>query len=352
MTIWHDSSRTNRRHIFVQSGDWARLDKPVEIDLGGPIQRPRLFEVDQQGKLIDQTVNLQLDAETLIFLLKGNTPAHTTRHYQLYFDEGSDADDGPAAPALVSLTEKLMHEGFASYRITTQNATYYYHQAGAGFASMVDIDGNDWLSFHPFGGSDGKFRGIPNVVHPEGHFHPGNDGCISEIAAAGPLKVTINSRSKDDKWACTWAIYPTYAHLTILKVDHPYWLLYEGTPGGELDEANDYMVRSDGKRMAASERWDGPLPDPEWIYFGAGNTERVLFLVQHEADQEIDSYWPMEKNMTVFGFGRKGLEKYMTRTPNHFTIGFAESGEFDVAKATIEAAYQPVETGVGEIESN
>ena len=33
--------------------------------------------------------------------------------------------------------------------------------------------------------------------------------------------------------------------------------------------------------------------------------------------------------MTVFGFGRLDLGKFMERTPEHFTIGFAETSDFD-----------------------
>ena len=351
MTEWWDHSRPSRRTIQVQSGDYERVDKPVEVDLTEAMQRPRLIEVDGQGNIVDRAVNLQLDGATLIFVMKGATPANAIRHYQLYYDENTAADDVPSAPAWVSLADGVVHEGFDSYRITTQNATYYYHQQGAGFASMIDTDGNDWISFHPWGGSDGNYRGIPNVAHPESHFHPGRDGCTSEITAAGPIKVTISSRSNDEKWACQWEIFPAYARLTVLKVDHPYWFLYEGTPGGVLDEAGDYMVRSDGERFAASQRWEGPLPDPEWIYFGAVNTDRVLYLVHHEADAEIDSYWPMEHNMTVFGFGRNGLEKYMTDTPAHFTIGFAENSDFALAAKVIESAYQPLEIDLGDAET-
>ena len=54
-----------------------------------------------------------------------------------------------------------------------------------------------------YGGSDGKYRGFPNLAHPENHFHPG-DGCRSRILKAGPLKITIAPASVDGKWACRW----------------------------------------------------------------------------------------------------------------------------------------------------
>jgi hypothetical protein len=155
---------------------------------------------------------------------------------------------------------------------------------------------------------------------------------------------------------CRWDVFPHYARLTVLKLRTPYWFLYEGTPGGNpvsggnpggrLDEEGGYCVRSDGRRTPLSERWEGPLPAPEWVCFGAGNVDRVLYLVHHEADQEIDSYWPMEHNMTVFGFGRLGLEKYMRRVPAQFTVGFAPDGTFDAARAAIDAAFRPLHVEV------
>jgi hypothetical protein len=88
---------------------------------------------------------------------------------------------------------------------------------------------------------------------------------------------------------CRWDIYPGYARLTLLKLRTPYWFLYEGTPGGNpgggLDEEQGYCVRSDGTRTSLSERWEDPLPEPEWLYFGAGNVERVLYLVHHRPMQ-------------------------------------------------------------------
>ena len=128
----------------------------------------------------------------------------------------------------------------------------------------------------------------------------------------------------------------------MLKVDHPYWFLYEGTPGGALDEAGDYCVTSAGVRRPLSERWEAALPHPEWICFGAANADRALFLAHHESDQHIDSYWPMEGNMTVFGFGRRGLDKFMTRTPAQFTIGLAETSAFGAIQNLIGAVTQPL----------
>ncbi len=338
---------------FVVESDYALPENyVVKHRLDGFIadpQRPRLHaaELDAAGAIVDPHIPCQFDREdgqaTALFLLAGGTAAACPRYFRI-----QPADHEPPGKRLVELRQSLVYQEQESYQIRTPSATYFYHVSGAGFASMIDRDGNDWLSYRPYGGSDGKYRGIPNLAHPENHFHPGGDGCRSRILDAGPLKITIASESVDGKWACRWEVFPTHARLTVLQVDHPYWFLYEGTPGGALDEKGDYCVMSDGSRRTLSESWERTLPHPEWIYFGASNVERALFLAHHESDQHIDSYWPMEGNMTVFGFGRDGLSKFMTETPAQFTIGFAESSDFDAVRDLIDAVTQPESINVVE----
>jgi len=341
---------TEKLSFFVCPDEWERFDRPAEVDLDLAqhnlnSDNIRVIEEDEAGNVIDDAVPFQVDQAqnktTLTVLLTGKTAPKTRRCYAVI-----PVDAKPHIEPLVSLTDGVVHEEQESYRIETSTATYVYHKQGAGFASIYDPDGNDWLSYRPYGGSDGKYRGIPNLAHPENHFHPGGTGCQSRIVSNGPLKIKIASESLDGKWACTWEIFPAYALLTVLKVDHPYWFLYEGTPGGKLDEPGDYCVQSDGTRSLLTERWEHPLPEPEWIYFGSSKTERVLYLVHHEADEHIDSFWPMEHNMTVFGFGRNGLEKYMTHTPAHFTVGFAENGSFEAAQTMIDSAFRPLEVSI------
>lgn len=321
-------------------------DFVVEYALGGFAPDPQLphlqvTEMNAAGEIVGADLPCQLEQADgqarAVFILRGRTAAGDARRYRIQQSVRQQPCEAP-----IALRDKVMYQAQESYEITTAVATYYYHKRGAGFASLIDRDGNDWLSYRPYGGSDGMYRGIPNLAHPENHFHPGGEGCRSRILNAGPLKITIASESTDGKWACRWEIYPTHARLTVLKVGHPYWFLYEGTPGGELDEAGDYCVISDGTRRALSERWEEALAHPEWIFFGASNVDRVLYLAHHESDQHVDSYWPMENNMTVFGFGRDGLNKFMTETPAHFTIGFAETDDFDEVQGLIAALVQPI----------
>ena len=333
--------------LVVHTGRWSRNNAAAEyalddIEAVQSLRHIRVAEISAEGEVIDPAVPCQLDRScgntNLILLLSGKTAANSTRRYRLEY-----TDMPVEIEALVRLTDGVLHQEQESYRIDAPAASYVYHKQGAGFASIFDRDGNDWLSYRPRGGSDGKYRGIPNLAHPENHFHPGGAGCSSRILNAGPLKITIASVSNDGKWECRWEVFPTHARLTVLKVDHPYWFLYEGTPGGQLDEAGDFCVTSDGVRRQLSERWEYALPHPEWIYFGASDADPVLYLAHHESDQHIDSYWPMERNMTVFGFGRAGLKKFMTQTPAQFTIGLAESSRFgDIANIIGAATQLPV----------
>jgi hypothetical protein len=67
------------------------------------------------------------------------------------------------------------------------------------------------------------------------------------------------------------------------------------------------------------------IPEPEWIVFGDEKWDRVLYLYHHEDDDYIDNFYQMNKEMTVFGFGRQNLTKFLDTVPQKFSIGFIES---------------------------
>jgi hypothetical protein len=349
--------------LRVDVGIYERQDKPVEqflnfksqlvdIGLGGGFVIPescRLLEVDVNGLVINDAVPFQYepmtpDSGTLVLLLTGTTTAQMQRHYHLYFDTGGSFES-VKVESLVEVTDNVPDEGQNCYMVTTTNATYYFQKDAGGFSSLLDVDDNDWIGFHPYGGSDGIYRGIPNMVHPDNIYHPGHRNCYSSIDYAGPLRVTIRSISKNGLWECLWQIYPNYARMTLLlDGSQPYWFLYEGTPGGAIDYDTDFSVRSNGMRLPASQQWQNQdISAPEWVYFEDSVLDRYIFFVHEEDDLLNDTYWPMQNNMTVFGFGRgPGTNKYMTVVPNHFTIGLADDARFSSAVKVIEASYRPV----------
>lgn len=362
----HPREQSPRVEVTVGASGATRTDLPVEvpIDLGRPSRDDdaegpraasaiRVVEVDDSGRTIDAHVPHQFDRSpgpgatsgTLVLLLEGTTAADASRSYLVSFDD-VEAAETREAPSLVTLVEGLEHEGQESLRIETPSATYLYHALGGGFASLEDPEGLDWLGYRPGGGSAGEYRGIPNLVHPQGYFHPGGTGCTSRVVSRGPLRVRIASEAEGGRWACTWDIFPRFARLTVERAPQPYWFLYEGTPGGSLEPEGDYYALPDGRRRPASERWDRDIPGPEWLYFGDRDSGRVLCLAHHEDDEEVDAYYPMEGNMTVFGFGRSRLDKFLGEVPSRFTIALVEGTGHEAIRRTFVGMVQQVDVTV------
>lgn len=370
----------NQRHfipIEVNSGEFERYDKPINVQLNFTLllkefentaaldpSSIRVIEVNPTGTIIDDRVMFQFDKAqdydaasnatgAVVFMIKGNTPANKKRAFRVYFDTIGKYFASPVFVKQVTLNQ-FSHEGQWTVMVVAQNAKYYYHKRGSGFASMLDKDGKDWISYHPTGGSAGNYRGIPNIA-PAG-FHPGKGekNKDTRILNIGPIKITLYSETQDEKWGCIWEIYPNYATMTLTKKgEEPYWILYEGTPGGNFDIDSDYWVLSNGEKLPASESWVGDLPDPEWVYFGDNHLNRVLYYALHEDNDKLDQYWQMEGNMMVFGFGRQYpcCDTYLTEVPAHLTIGFVETNTYSEVSKVIQSAYKEIEINIGKAES-
>ncbi len=329
---------------------------PVEVDLdfaallaelgkAGGFDPDSLRVVDSGS---DQAVPFQFDSAALVFIAEG--AMGSPRRFLVYFDAGSGFTPAQVTP-LLSVTDGVQDEGWESFMIESQNATYYYHKDCAGFSSLEDQDGNDWISYAPSGGSAGDYRGIPNLGD---WAHPGRDQLnpTSELQSSGPVRVRIRSTTGDGAWEKHWDIFPRYARMTLDKSGGNYWFLYEGTPGGSLD-AGDYCVRSPGTRTEINTDWHEDLPDPEWAYFGDAGLGRIIYLVHHEDDSHSDQFWQMQDNMTVFGFGRQYTccDMYMTAAPATFTVGLGEATTIDEAKAVIDGAWRPLVVTAGSPEA-
>jgi hypothetical protein len=279
--------------------------------------------------------------------------------------------EGVMSLGAVVITDDI-DEGIACFKILTESATYFYDKAGAGFTSILDRDGIDWINFHPkgapgvAGGQWGWFRGIPNMA-PGVFGHPGYTGALSTTAdrKGVPLRVAT-VRSSKQGWQVTWEFHPSCARMTVLGAPARYWLLYEGTPGGELGD-DDLCGRSDGRVASCALAWQedivnssGVATDMEWVYFADGTLQRSLVLL-HDDDEVTDYYRRMD-GMTVFGFGRAGplpagrrlslsriaqrvrgrlglttpTSALLSRVPARLIIGFVEAGDFEGVKAGID----------------
>ena len=221
----------------------------------------------------------------------------------------------------VRITAIPEYQGQPSFQIETPSATWIYHQQGAGFASLLDPDGADWISYRPGGRAAGEFRGIPNLIHPGAGMHPGGTLCVSEAVGN-----RIESSCEDGDWAAHWDFFEGYARLTVTKAPRPYWFLYEGTPGGKLDLDHDFWLLSDGTRGHMEDSFGADLPDPEWIAFGDARSPRVLVIAKEQPDDIDDQFYQMDGEMTVFGFGREHrcCGKYLTEAPATFLVFFSD----------------------------
>ncbi len=368
--------------IVVDASGYARHDKAVLLNLnfsrqlekvqaGRPFDRTslRLVEVDAVGRVLDPEVSFQFDtlddfdaAEravgTLVFLLEGESPPFAKRHFDLYFgDEGSGEYQAATFEDRVSIEDIGAYEGFPTWKIATPAAQYFYHKVSGGFASLIDREGNDWVSFHPSNGPEGEYRGIPNIAPV--NWHPGRpDGKKpTQIIHDGPLRLRLLTETEDEAWRAVWDIFPQYATMTLLKKgEEPYWILYEGTPGGTFD-MTDYFVTSHGLVFDDMAKWEGAdndywnedLPGPEWVYFGDANLDRVMYYALHEDNQAVEEFWNFgQGGMTVWGFGRgpraedgSGWQR-LTDAPVHLTVGFAENNTFTGASKVVNGAYRPL----------
>jgi hypothetical protein len=260
------------------------------------------------------------------------------------------------------------HQGQPSLRIATPAATYVFHEHGGGFASLLDPDGHDWIAYRPGDGPRGAYRGLPNLVHPGVGFHPGGTMCTTRLISHDPDHAIVESiapapapapgrerpplgeraPAAAPAWATRWTFTRDAAEMTLTHAAAPYWLLYEGTIGGDYDEAHAWSVDSQGTRRPATQRWEQRLPDPRWVYFATSASPFVLWMIDRTARAEglVDSCWSMDGAMIVFGMGRT-LEmgdrwRHLTEVPAGLSIGIARRDDEAALHRRLDAlARQP-----------
>ncbi|VVB55280.1 Carbohydrate binding domain protein [uncultured archaeon] len=367
LITWWDTSRRFRVPVTVDPAGFERYEKPVDVSVNftqmlrvygqaGTFDENsiRVVETDSLGTILNDSVSFQFDKDpgfdavtkasgTIVFIMNGTTQANEIRHYHFYFGTSGGSYTPLSVAPLITLTDNVTDEGQNSYRIEAFGSTYFFQKGTGGFSSWLDASGNDWISYTT-SVPDGKYRGIPNSVNPEGYFHPWATACCtSTILSRGPMKIRIRSVTNDGKWESLWDIYPQYATMTMVKADHNYWFLYEGTPGGTLEPNKDFMVRSDGTRTFLNRSWNTDIPGNEWAYFSDPAVNRSLFAAHHEDDTSKDTYWPFKTDiLTVFGFGRTDNPAvgYLSTVPQHFTIGLMNGTEFPQNSKIIYSAYK------------
>src|SRR6476659_4918985 len=205
-------------------------------------------------------------------------------------------------PAGVSFSDTVLPGSMECFRITTPSATYLYGKRGAGFASILDRVGNDWISYQPGGKALGEYRGLPKCGQPTKFFHCGygfgqyqnENPFVSRVTVQEPSHLRIESETLDHKTAGSWDFYGSHATFTLKRIDSPtFWFLYEGTPGGKLDSVRDFVIRPEGQKTTLDHPWSQVVP---WVCFGANESPAGLLLINYQSPEagQTDSYvsWP------------------------------------------------------------
>lgn len=248
----------------------------------------------------------------------------------------------PADPVQIN-SDATTAGNLPAYEIKTPSGTYHLEKTGAGLARMIDRDGNDWLGFDPTPGTGagGEYRGFPNAVFQEqgNYFHASNAGtdpAATDVITQTPDHVAIEAGSTSGHWLGRYDFYADRATFSITEVPkgNSYWVLYEGIPGGQYDDDDWWMTSASDKKHPLTTKYEGDIPDPEWIAFGDADSPRSLVLYHHENDDAPDFFYQMEQKMTVFGFGRRDMEKHLNGT-HHVSIGFVESTSYDDINAAV-----------------
>lgn len=247
-------------------------------------------------------------------------------------------------------------EGQDCFAIATGNAKYYYQTEAGGFSSICDRDDVDWINFHPGsgdvpGGAANVFRGLPNLVYPEGLGHPGFFGCVSSTSMDSNT-IVIDTRSKDDRWSWRVRILDDFVKLSVLTAppDIPYWFLYEGTIGGSYDPSASYWGLPTGRNETRYTESDlisssNPFPGMRWVYFGHIKSPRVFFCARLDEGDEASVLYFMGADkgklaaadgMMVFGMGRGAGVTRLFTGPRDFIFGFIEETDHEAVAAQIE----------------
>lgn len=344
--LWFEQSASNngawQRHLIVQQYsmnnlDVADLDGDGDIDVvtnehKGPDLAVQWWENDGHGKFTKHIIDIgrenhlgtqlfDLDADGDLDIIGAAWDNYKWMHVWRndLIESTQPAYEQRPRAAVPSLREGF-YAGRPHFVITTRSATYYYDKAGGGFSRIIDRQGNDWVSFRPEPWNEypasaaSSYRGLPNLVFGSedgGAGHPGFDKCRSHQLGDD----AIVTESLNGRWKWTWRFHADHARLSIERVDHrhPYWFLYEGTPGGRYQPQHYYFGTDQGKGP------ESDLPDLHqksshhghyrWAYFGHKTVDRVFYVLQSSPDEKT---W-MSSGIIKAVTGRATVPKYLSR---------------------------------------
>jgi hypothetical protein len=368
---WANDTHGYRLPVTIGAGDTERHDRPVvvPVDFGDALvearalgrfdpETLRVVEVDEAGDVIDESVPFQFDpadhdveSGELVVLLDGTTVAGAQRYFDVYFDIVGTEIEAERVTPLLETAEGVLDEDNPSVRIETQNGTWFLRESSGGASSLEDETGADWLAYNLEPEAAGQYRGAPNAVRGRGYFHPDFRRSPVESVDAGPLRTTVVAATRDGRWRARWEIFPTFATVDMVESEFAYYLMFEGLPGGDIDPADDEVIRSDGATTQLAEEWIGDLPGEEWVAFTDPAKGRGVFVAHREEDDVVDSYRLMDNGMTVLGYGREGVTGFL-EGEHGMLMGLTEATDYDEVAPLVQDALRPLTIRVGEVERN
>ncbi|MEZ4515538.1 MAG: FG-GAP-like repeat-containing protein [Chloroflexota bacterium] len=113
-------------------------------------------------------------------------------------------------------------------------------------------------------------------------------------------------------------------------------------------ENEDLIIRPDGSQTPGYGSWTGDLPGEEWAYVRDATLPRSLYLIHEEDDSLSDTYWQLNNELTILGFGRDdGNTRYLTQVPQHFIFGLVDKTVLGDVEAVVHNAYMPLDITLG-----
>lgn len=265
-------------------------------------------------------------------------------------EEDSPGTEDIGGYEIVRRIRTVQHLGRPHFSVKNAVGTFLYDPVAGGFSSILDKQGNDWVSYrddttggYPAAAAT-KYRGVPNLVFggdDDGAGHPGFMQCESRVTRRN--QITTVSYSGDWEWR--WTFYRTSARLDVIRApkDRKYWFLYEGPAGGDYRPRSTFWATDLGEpSYVIHDHYKGDIHRGRYRYmfFGENSNPYAFWMLQTQPDTEPDhiSYLGSEEigardspdGMVVAGFGRAENATPMLSGQNSFLIGFTRHNVDDL----------------------
>ena len=180
---------------------------------------------------------------------------------------------------IVRVSDVTIHGNMDCFRVETPRATYVYGKRGAGFASIIDKDGRDWVSYRPGGEARGEYRGLPKCGQPTKFFHCGYG--YGQYQTDNPFSSRVTVREAEPR--------PHRVGDTRRQVGLPVGFLPRPCDLDALADRSadvlvslrgnawrqsstpkrDFVIRPDGQKTTLDQPWSQVVP---WVCFGSAET--------------------------------------------------------------------------------